>query len=60
MPDIKLYVSAKIVKAYRDDKKDKGAGFSIIYPDGYKSWCPYDVFVKTYREIGGELANLEK
>jgi hypothetical protein len=27
-------------------------GYSVVYPDGYRSWSPKDVFEATYRESG--------
>jgi len=27
-------------------------GYKVIYPDGYMSWSPKDVFEKAYKEIG--------
>jgi len=25
------------------------AGYTVVYPDGYTSWCPQDVFEQAYR-----------
>ncbi len=27
------------------------AGYKVVYPDGYESWSPKDVFERNYREI---------
>ena len=68
-PEIKHYIGTKIVKAepaVRLDKKHvhpndwpipEGAeveeGYRVIYPDGYESWSPKDVFEEAYRPIHG-------
>ena len=31
----------------------KADGYRIIYPDGYESWSPKDVFEASYRETSG-------
>ena len=28
-------------------------GYKVIYPDGYESWCPVDVFEEAYRPTNG-------
>ena len=40
---MKTYIGTKIVKA-----EPSGNGYSIEYPDGYKSWSPADVFWRAY------------
>lgn len=58
----KMYISAKVVLAEPSNSNKEGnegkPGYSIFYPDGYVSWCPTDIFDKTYREIGSEIASL--
>lgn len=55
MPETKVYVTTKIVRAFaarhRDDDRD---GYTIIYPDGYQSWCPKDEFERTSRELSDD------
>lgn len=44
-------------KGYRTSNHD-GDGYEVTYDDGYKSWCPKDVFEKHNFEIKNvELAN---
>lgn len=65
MGEIKLYIGAKLIKASKMDectflKNEKGQdvsnretrpGYRVIYPDGYVSWSPEDVFENAYREV---------
>ena len=46
-------------KGYRvpSDLNDDTQGYEVTYPDGYKSWCPKDVFEKNNIKIIEE--NLE-
>jgi hypothetical protein len=57
---MKSYVGVKTVMAEPGKaKKDYGThkagedGYRVIYPDGYESWSPKDVFEKAYRESKG-------
>ena len=50
----------RIIVAYDEDKPDmvKDAtacedGYKVVYPDGYESWSPKDVFEKAYRPTDG-------
>lgn len=47
---MKNYIGVKIVKA-EPQTNDGKAGYKIVYPDGYVSWSPQDVFEKAYREL---------
>lgn len=47
---MKLYIGAKIIKG-EPEVKDGKDGYKVVYPDGYASWSPKDVFEKAYREI---------
>lgn len=40
-------------KGYRipSDLNDDTQGYEVTYPDGYKSWCPKDVFEEANRPI---------
>lgn len=55
MSDTKTYVGCKVVKAYPQDRTraDSGieAGYAVLYPDGYNSWSPKDVFDKAYIQL---------
>ena len=65
---MKQYIGTKIVQAepaYRVDGKvfvkanivPSGVhiedGYKVVYPDGYESWSPKDVFEAAYRETSG-------
>ena len=53
---MKQYIGTKIIQAEPmqcggvDGIKD---GYKVIYPDGYESWSPKDVFEAAYRETSG-------
>lgn len=47
---MKNYIGVKIIKA-RPMSKYGVDGYEVMYPDGYVSWSPKDVFEKAYREI---------
>lgn len=47
---MKSYIGAKLVKA-EPQEKDGKEGYKVVYPDGYVSWSPKDVFEDAYREI---------
>lgn len=63
---MKKYVGVKMVQAepmtYGEFHCEKGtpyetikannAGYKVVYPDGYVSWSPKDVFEKAYMQIG--------
>lgn len=65
---MKQYIGTKIIKAepaYRVDGKVFAKanivpcgykiedGYKVVYPDGYESWSPKDVFEAAYRETCG-------
>ena len=60
---MKKYIGVKIVEAepdaqYRyhetmDSEKELREGYKVVYPDGYVSWSPKDVFEEAYRETDG-------
>ena len=65
---MKQYIGTKIIQAepaYRVDGKvfvkanivPSGVhiedGYKVVYPDGYESWSPKDVFEAAYRETSG-------
>ena len=62
----KLYIGSKLIRAFpmdeftflRDVKKqttrpdhENRHGYKVIYPDGYESWAPKEVFETAYREV---------
>ncbi|MGM9585145.1 MAG: DUF2829 domain-containing protein [Faecousia sp.] len=53
---MKQYIGTKIIKAEPmqrggvDGIKD---GYKVVYPDGYESWSPKDVFEAAYRATDG-------
>jgi hypothetical protein len=53
---MKNYIGTKIVKAEpRAGSAISGPsvdGYKVVYPDGYESWSPADVFEAAYREVG--------
>ena len=50
---MKNYIGVKIVKA-EPEEKDGKPGYKVVYPDGYVSWSPKDVFEKSYRVLDCE------
>ncbi len=52
---MKTYIGTKIIKAERSDKSSKDGlpelGYKVMYPDGYISWSPKEIFEAVYREI---------
>ena len=60
---MKQYIGTKIVQAEPKMRKvpaenclvDRGFedGYKVIYPDGYESWSPKDVFEAAYRATDG-------
>jgi len=57
---MKTYIGAKIIQAepsmesrekpLREDQEDR-PGYRVLYPDGYRSWSPKEVFESAYREV---------
>jgi len=61
----KLYIGSKLIKACPMDEctflkdfknkdvsnKETRPGYKVVYPDGYVSWSPKDVFETAYREV---------
>jgi len=33
------------------NQESRGEGYLVVYPDGYKSWSPKEVFDNAYRKI---------
>jgi hypothetical protein len=57
VPETKTYIGCKIIRAYPNEK-DERPGYTVIYPDGYESWSPKDVFEGSYREVTQQEKNL--
>jgi len=63
--ELKLYIGTKLIQGIEMDEcsflknfKDQDVsnretqpGYRVIYPDGYVSWSPKDVFESAYREV---------
>lgn len=56
---MKNYIGCKLIKAepckaWKNTENNKIGedGYKVIYPDGYVSWSPKEVFEKAYMEIG--------
>lgn len=47
------YIGVKIVKTEQQEK-DSRPRYKVLYPDGYVSWSPKDVFEKAYRILDCE------
>lgn len=60
---MKTYIGTKIIEA-APEPKDGQDGYKVVYPDGYESWSPKDVFEAAYRDtenldFGGALKLLK-
>ena len=65
MKTLKTYIGTKIIQAEPMDEctfletikgkemvgQETRPGYKVVYPDGYVSWSPKDVFETAYREI---------
>lgn len=65
MEELKLYIGTKIIQAIEMDEctfletfkgqdmsnRETRPGYRVVYPDGYTSWSPKDVFESAYREV---------
>lgn len=45
---MKQYIGTKVVQA-----EPAADGYKVVYPDGYVSWSPKEVFEEAYRPIDG-------
>jgi len=50
MNELECYVGTKIILA-EPQTKDGKDGYKVVYPDGYISWSPKDVFENAYRKL---------
>ena len=41
-----------------DPKTENDEGFYLEYPDNYRSWCPKDEFLRTYRPVSSDEKDL--
>lgn len=47
---LQTYIGTKIIQAVKEEK-DGMPGYKVIYPDGYVSWSPKNVFEAAYRKV---------
>jgi len=40
-----------------EDEDPEKKGYLVVYPDGYESWSPNEVFEEAYREVAGGCMN---
>ena len=47
------YIGAKLIQAEpeRNPVTKEITGYKVVYPDGYESWSPKDVFEKAYMKV---------
>ena len=71
---IEKYIGTKIIQAESMDRynfvvrcqgknipeEENREGYKVIYPDGYVSWSPKDVFEESYRRISSKEMELLK
>lgn len=57
---MQAYITTKVVLAelapppvrmIKDDIEPHTVGYKVVYPDGYESWCPREVFERTSRPV---------
>src|SRR6056300_930268 len=53
------FIGCKYIKAEPLIKGD-AEGYKVIYPDGYESWCPKDVFENAYIPLTGDRCSIEE
>lgn len=54
---MEVYIGTKIIQAEPEVREGK-PGYKVIYPDGYVSWSPKNVFEVAYRKISLEEKRL--
>jgi hypothetical protein len=54
---MKTYIGTKIIQAEPMSQNDRD-GYRVIYPDGYESWSPKNVFEEAYREVSSDEARI--
>ena len=52
------YGESLSVRENNPDEEDPSPGYLVIYPDGYRSWSPKDVFDNAYRKVTTEEKEL--
>lgn len=45
------YFGTKHIRAYEEEDGEGRPGYGVIYPDGYTSWSPKDVFEAAYQRL---------
>ena len=72
MDELKLYIGTKLIlgtpmdqitflttiKGLPKPNYENSHGYKVIYPDGYVSWSPKDVFENAYREVTAQEREL--
>lgn len=54
---MKTYMGIKLIQA-EPFTKDGKEGYNVIYPDGYASWSPKDVFEAAYLDLGEDATRI--
>ena len=60
MSEPKYYIGCKRVQAYPESSPEGAQGYAVIYPDGYKSWSPKEVFESAYLEMGDDPTRISE
>lgn len=55
---MQYYIGVKQVQAEPEEGARGEAGYAILYPDGYRSWSPRDVFERAYLPMGHQGDNV--
>jgi len=53
------YIGFKMIEAERQMRNNEN-GYKVVYPDGYVSWSPEDVFEKAYMQVGDNNTIVER
>ena len=56
------YIGAKLIQAEpeRNPVTKEITGYKVVYPDGYESWSPKDVFEKAYMKVDDNKVSDQK
>ena len=55
---MRKYVGIKLIEAERQLRNNE-EGYKVVYPDGYVSWAPKEVFEKAYLRVGNNNTIVE-
>ncbi|WP_019558491.1 Gp49 family protein [Thioalkalivibrio sp. ALE12] len=53
------FIGVKQVQA-EPQERDGQAGYRVVYPNGYESWSPQEVFESAYLEIGEDPTRVDE